>query len=792
MTTKRKWVFITLICLVILLGIGIGIIKINQYRSNALLEYPAPGYPRVMITNPPGYSQFIQGTPILIETTAISAQKVLSIELFLDGVLIGEESAPPGGSDNFSPGFLWSPVSPGIYSLSARATSADQLTAISSPVMIEIAPGDSKPGAADSINALAPGPMDSSSGPKPPAPGSSTGPAKPWKGTPGNWFNNLTVKTAPNAPELVGLAEGCSAKLSIHDLSENEEGFEVWRLLPYSPTWSRIEVLASQSQADWIIYLDEDVLAGTTYYVSAFNNLGKQSSNLVYVNPDSADCNSADASRSFLTLSLNEIQPLIPVEKFYCYLSFDGSYWMRRPEVGFWPGGTGAKEGETYNIELISIDLQGDNSRVGDPESLSEYYLDCWGWSGATLKFLGAFSPSLDPNQEDDLAVASDNFNALVGLNKGLDGSPDFYPMGGYYGSQLGIYDPSMEELDKINLLLKTHTVDPGMPILSAFMTYSSESCKDHLPPSLQNFFGELMYCSPFTGFDLGDDGANPQPFFLWDPNGVPRCLSGQGPSCKSYYYWISLAADLGHEVGFNVYDHNDKGFYIQEVTAPEFFSYVIPPVPCSGTRQVWVQMWYYNGSSLLPTYGPPSNKVSLACPQALGPVMQFDIRFDEIILGNLNDGESEPQQIEAYGYMRASSESMSQYINLATWDGGVFAQALPDFEFPKSLSNGNHSLENLTLCRSDSYLKCSETGWNTTNNTIRLLIEEGDSLTINVNIVDQDSGFQDDVICQGAYQIASQSILDWHNVKNQAFEIGGQSSSGSCLIKGVLSAVNP
>ncbi len=211
MTTKRKWGLITLICLVILLGIGIGIIKINQYRSNALPGYPAPGYPRVMITNPPGYSQFIQGTPIIIETTAISAQKVLSIELFLDGVLIGEESAPPGGSDNLSPGFLWSPGSPGKYSLIARATSADQLTAISSPIMIEITPGDSKPAAADSINSLAPGPMDSSSGPKPPAPDSSTGPAKPWKGTPGNWFNNLTVKTVPNAPELVGLAEGCSA-----------------------------------------------------------------------------------------------------------------------------------------------------------------------------------------------------------------------------------------------------------------------------------------------------------------------------------------------------------------------------------------------------------------------------------------------------------------------------------------------------------------------------------------------------------------------------------------------------
>ena len=465
---------------------------------------------------------------------------------------------------------------------------------------------------------------------------------------------------------------------------------------------------------------------------------------------------------------------------------------MRRPEVGFWPGGAEAQEGEIFNVELLSMNVPGGDNREGNEEPFSAYFLDCWGWSGATLKYLGAFSPNLGPNQENEAAVASENFSALAGMNKGLNGKPEFFPMSGYYGAQLGAFDPSMEEMGRIHYLLLNSTYDPGMPILHAFITNSPESCKDHLPPSLQNLFGELMYCSPFPGFDLGGDGANPQPYFLWDPNGVPRCLSGQGTACKSYYYWISLAADLGHEVGFNVYDHNDKGFYIQEVTAPEFFSYVIPPVPCSGTRQVWVQMWYYDGSSFLPIYGPPSNKVSLACPQALGPVMQFDVRFDEIVLGNLNDGESEPQQIEAYGYMRAKSESMSQYINLATWDDSVFAQAYPDFESPKLLSNGNHSLENLPLCRSNSYLKCSETGWNTTNNTIRLLIEEGDSLTINVNIIDRDSGYQDDVICQGSYQIAGQSILDWHNVKNQAFEIGGQSSSGSCLIKGVLSAVNP
>ena len=302
MTAKRKWIVITLICLVILLGIGIGIIKFSQYQSNALPGYPAPGDPRVMITNPPGHSQFKQGTPIIIETAATSAQKILSIDLFLDGVLIGEESAPSGGSDNFSPDFLWSPVSPGIYSLLARATSTDQLTAISSPIIIEITPGDSKPDTADSINTMTPGSMDSSLELNPPSPDSITSPAKPWKGTPGNWLNNLTGKTPPNAPELVGLAEGCSIKLLIRDLSDNEEGFEIWRLLPNSPTWSRIEILASQSQVEWITYLDEDGLDGSTYYVSAFNKQGSWSSNLVYVSLNSIDCKSADASRSFIKL----------------------------------------------------------------------------------------------------------------------------------------------------------------------------------------------------------------------------------------------------------------------------------------------------------------------------------------------------------------------------------------------------------------------------------------------------------------------------------------------------------
>lgn len=77
-------------------------------------------------------------------------------------------------------------------------------------------------------------------------------------------------------------------------------------------------------------------------------------------------------------------------------------------------------------------------------------------------------------------------------------------------------------------------------------------------------------------------------------------------------------------------------------------------------------------------------------------------------------------------------------------------------------------------------------------NNTIRLTIEEDDSLTLRVKIVDWDDNSNNDLVCQGTFQIPSQSIFEWHKVIKQPFTIiGSLTDSGECKIEGAMNAVD-
>jgi len=112
---------------------------------------------------------------------------------------------------------------------------------------------------------------------------------------------------------------------------------------------------------------------------------------------------------------------------------------------------------------------------------------------------------------------------------------------------------------------------------------------------------------------------------------------------------------------------------------------------------------------------------------------------------------------------------------------------------YPKTFANGISSLGDISLCESNSYLTCSESGWETNNNNLRVVIEEGDSLTLSVKIIDIDFGSFHDLVCEGTFQIPGQSIFDWHKIDNQKFGITGSTNgSGYCQIKGVMNAVSP
>jgi hypothetical protein len=780
--------------------IGVSLFKFNQYRASALPIYPAPGHPQVSITSPAQGNQFALGAPIIVEATAFSASKITSIELYLGGALIGEQQAPSGGVDFFPAEFLFYPPEPGVYALIARANSVDELTTTSSAVQILITPPDFEPAAESDDSIALPALADPSAPSNLPLPNSDSNPAESWGGTPGNWINSLTADTPPDAPELAASLDGCSVTLSIHDCSDDEEGFEVWRLLPNSPSWSSIDVLASQSQSEWITTTDSGAHGETTYYVSAFNSAGVRDSNLISVNVDPVECAPPADERAVHTLKLESLETHITVDKLYCYVSLDGEQWMRRPEFGFWTRGDAAQGGGFTDVEILSLNLKaGDRSPESDPLT---YNLQCWGWLGDALHYLGEFSPSLLPDQRGSYALGSkgDFVEVALNLEAFLD-QPEFFPMGGFEEEEyeFGAYDEGMSAMDPSPFAT---TIDPTMPKLYPMVTHNPEVCMTHLPPPFQNLLGQIMFCFPYPGFDAGLDGANPQPYFIWNP--TKHCMKGFGdPPCKPYPYWISLAADLGHEVGFNIYDRNSKGFYIHQVNTPELFNFVIPAVPCSGLREFWVQQWYYDGTTLLPTYGPPSEVVSIPCPYKLGPKMLLDIRFDMLRLYNVDDGEGGLQDVEVYGYLRASSGTMTRYLNLATWNEqdsncpddsvSLTLETSGGAGCPKVLNSGHYPLDDTVLCASKSYKNCSESGWAVNNNTIRLTVEESDALTLSVKIVDWDDASANDLVCEGTFQIPFQSIFEWQKIVKQPFVIeGALTDSGECRIEGVMNAVSP
>ena len=129
--------------------------------------------------------------------------------------------------------------------------------------------------------AVLPAPPAGITSPLPPASGDVPAPAGEWQGSPGDWLTDLTAGSAPAAPELVAAADGCGIRLNIHDLSENEEGFTLYRQTTESPDWVHAADLASHSGKGWIEYQESNLTGGVTYYVSAFNSQGASSSNLV-------------------------------------------------------------------------------------------------------------------------------------------------------------------------------------------------------------------------------------------------------------------------------------------------------------------------------------------------------------------------------------------------------------------------------------------------------------------------------------------------------------------------------
>jgi len=248
MISKRKRILVVGmlagILAVFLVVAGVFIAQFNRYRASGGSESIDPTLPQVSINIPTGDNTFIVGQPSPVYALAIGYDPFLSMELWVDGILAGVDAGPSSGMTPFNGEFLWIPTQPGLHILIARAKDSAQHVANSASLMVIVLPdetisastseGENLTGGESSVPIVYPAAGSTSQPPAPPGPDTTSGPSQPWEGSPGDWVTSLTAGEPPSAPELVAAPVACGATLAIHDLSDNEEGFIVYRQKLYA------------------------------------------------------------------------------------------------------------------------------------------------------------------------------------------------------------------------------------------------------------------------------------------------------------------------------------------------------------------------------------------------------------------------------------------------------------------------------------------------------------------------------------------------------------------------------
>lgn len=788
-----------LVILIVLVVVGVFYFQYLGNGSNLPLASAAA---QVSIGQPANGAQLVAFEPLTVDALAAGPTPFLSMELWINGALTSVQTGPANGKTPFSTAFAWLPKEEGTFSLIARAIDENGQTSTSDPVQVIVGPNE---GLAEGFTeqfadvpavspALGGGGFSPPTGP---SSGDSSGEGEVWSGDPGGWIDNLTDDTPPAAPELVvqGDAASCTADLSIHDLSENEQGFAVFFQVN-NGNWLQIKTLAAQSQNDWIEEADVHLVGGqNSFYVSAFNSKGEAQSNLVTINMDPADCLlevTPLQEDEFQFVHLQGLQFLtesIP-NKLYCYRSLNGNAMTKWPAFDyFYPDQDGAFSLDEV-LQVVSSEAEGEGFSL---------YLECWGWFGSSLQYLG--------NINTDDAIANDLFQIDFTFET-LDGDGDIFEFGNaddfQANLQLGIND----------LALK-YIYPPDMVRPAAYVTFDPDECTNHLPPTAQNFLGTLLFCFPYPGFHGGfAEGDNPQPYLVW--NFLKGCDAGYGTEldggpCHSYDWWRQLAADNNGQVGFYVYDYSSKGNHTWEVTADQLRMFNIPPNGCAGQRTFYVQMWYEEGG--FKQYSDWSNSYTIACPVPVGGELQIEFSFDTLALSNLDDDDDGPEDVETYGYFQVIAPSSypgsNNFIKMGTWDkqngdcsDDTGTGSNHRNSCPRILGNGSHNLANLPLCHSTDYTEDGDwqctynyapnsgliTSYETGQNGITVNVADGDAVTMWVILWDWDDGSANDLVCWGFIDLASKSNFEWDATDGAGFSItafGDVNTGSNCTISG-------
>jgi hypothetical protein len=450
--------------------------------------------------------------------------------------------------------------------------------------------------------------------------------------------------------------------------------------------------------------------------------------------------------------------------------------------------------------------------------------LECWGWGEGNLQFLGnVFVEDLELEYFGSKVVPGNQLQAEVTINQvGIKDQLEFFPTDeeNYFGSEFSQQVPNYPETF-------LHPEIPGI-VLSTIT--SPEKCLGHLPPGEQNSTGQNKYCWSYQEYLSGESA---QPFLVWyhqTGSFIDFTCFGGPEVCKTYDELLALADQTGGAVGIDLKAITDIGTYNFTVTEPHLSMFVVPPFSCTEMEFIG-RMWYQPGlknkihqegvqvSQPDIQYGPWSNWAHVPCAPAeyQEPFKRINVTFKTLGLSNTDDG-GDINSLEIYGYFRVTAPAMGyevpnkfnpsdtitlgtrRYFNLATWDeqGGECPDdnhdwfTSPGSGCPPIVFNGSYDLSAFELCHGTSKKYC-DTGFMTNNNTQEVLVNEGDSLAIEVKIMDWDDASANDLVCEGAIITPSKSLSDWANTHNDTYSlVTSTTDSGQCTVQIVLNSASP
>lgn len=402
----------------------------------------------VSLTEPENGESYPISAGLSVRAEAISDGSIARMELWADGNLYETYAAPEDGLGLLVHDWTWSPGTTGSHTLMVRAYNDLNQTAVSNVIHIEGIPdpgyfllttveeGDTILSIANRYNVT----VEDILRENPSLAGATSLPVgteivihispKVTSSTPtttakvlmklNEWSASRThskfiPSAALTAPVLSISGQGCAAMLSINDFSEDEKGFNLYRLSPGMMSFSKLTTLPANKGKGVFSYQDPNLYGLYHYYAAAFDETGEAAGNLVSLNITDASCAgepTAIDDLAFIPMS---------VENYYLYVAINNGPWRRFPADEF----TFLKTSQNMDFGQVAASLA--PNLVGNFSMRGEV----WGMVNGTATLLGTFDKSFKTGQAPAKFDPSGFYNSIttkLEVRGVYDPSKDSYP----------------------------------------------------------------------------------------------------------------------------------------------------------------------------------------------------------------------------------------------------------------------------------------------------------------------------------------------------------------------------